>query len=114
MSQLICQSFTFMKLSSVEKHRGVVVGTGAQGQEGCGFYSGMMILCGFCMCSLCLWVLSGYSSCLTQSKYSTCQLATLHVNVSMTSSTCFSLVCFYVVDGLLTLAPNSVVIYFIF
>lgn len=69
MSQLICQSFMFMKLSFVEKHRGVVVGTGAQGQEGCGFYSGTMILCGFCMCSLCLWVLSGYSSCLTHANW---------------------------------------------
>lgn len=78
----------FMKLSSVEKHCGAEVGTGAQGQDGCEFYSSMMILCGFCMC---VWVLSGFSSYLTQSKYSTCQLATLYVYVSITSSTCFSL-----------------------
>lgn len=34
--------------------------TGAQGSEGCGFYSGMMTLCGFCMFSRCLWFSPGF------------------------------------------------------
>lgn len=55
-------------------------------------------------------VLAGVSSRLTQS----CQLATLDVNVSVTTSTCFTSICFYVVDGPLTLAPTHVIMHFIF